>query len=699
MLASLSLRSRMLIVALLAAVGTVVVGSIGYLGLNRSLSATHDLTRAGVAQRQQMQSDMMHDAMRSDVYSALLASTTADSARAHAAVADLAEHTKIFHDEIQKVKDSTHSAAILTEIAALTPELQKYTTAASKIVTDAAAGSFSSKSEVAAFENQFKALEDQMEKFGDIIGSESLAATASATSLFSTAKIVMLVASVLICLITLFTSMMLERRVSGGLKRIGDRAEQLRGNCITSLERAITAMAAGDLTVPVAATTELLEVTSTDELGVLTGNINQIISMSQSTIASFHGARSSVERLVTETQRLSEAAQQGHLDERGDETQFNGSFREVVRGVNHTLDAVIAPITEATTALERLASSDLTARVTGTFHGDHAKIQRAFNTALENLATALAAVSETAAGVSASAAQIDSGSRALAQSASDQAASLEEVSASARELSSMTKRNADSAVEGRSLADGAQRSTTEGVSEVQKLAEAIGRIKTSSEATAKIVKTIDEIAFQTNLLALNAAVEAARAGDSGRGFAVVAEEVRSLALRSAEAARTTADLIEESVRSTELGVTINGRVLTQLGDIEGRVRRVGQVVNEIAAASEEQAKGVSLIDSALEDMAQRTQAVAANADESKDASEALTQQSESMHALVSTFVLGSTASVMTRTEPTSRAQIGQGRPARKAPAKRSGAAAARPIPPDQESMVALDEDDWASMAR
>jgi methyl-accepting chemotaxis protein len=689
----------MLAVALLATVGTVIVGSVGYFGLNRSLSATNDLTHAGIAQRKQMESDMMHDAIRSDVYSALLASTTADAARSKTAVADLIEHTKVFHEEVQEIKDSTHSAAILAEIAALTPELERYATAAKKIVDDAAAGSFSSKSDVADFEAQFKALEGHMEKFGDIIGSESAAATSSATTLFNTAKIVMLVASILVCLITLLASLLVERRVSGGLKAIGERAEMVRANCITSLNVALGAMAKGDLSVPLHATTTLLEVTSTDELGALTGNINQIISLSQSTVASFNGARSSVELLVTETQRLSGAAQLGQLDERADEALFDGSFRDVVRGVNQTLDAVIAPITEATIALERLASSDLTVRVNGTFPGDHAKIQRAFNSALENLSTALAAVSDTARGVSSSAAQIDAGSRALAQSASDQAASLEEVSASARELSSMTKRNADSAVEGRSLADGAQHSTVEGVSEVQKLAEAIGRIKSSSEATAKIVKTIDEIAFQTNLLALNAAVEAARAGDSGRGFAVVAEEVRSLALRSAEAARTTADLIEESVRSTELGVTINGRVLAQLSDIEGRVRRVGQVVNEIAAASEEQAKGVALIDSALEDMAQRTQAVAANADESKDASEALTQQSASMHELVNGFDLGSAPSRAGRAEPAARATIGKGRPSRASVPKRNAIAAARTNPASQEAMVALDEDDWASMAR
>jgi peptidyl-tRNA hydrolase len=177
------------------------------------------------------------------------------------------------------------------------------------------------------------------------------------------------------------------------------------------------------------------------------------------------------------------------------------------------------------------------------------------------------------------------------------------------------------------------------VGEAKRLAEAIARIKSSSEATAKIVKTIDEIAFQTNLLALNAAVEAARAGDSGKGFAVVADEVRSLAMRSADAARNTAQLIDESVKSTEQGVALNAKVLTQLGEIDDRVSRVGQVVGEIAAASDEQARGVELIDRALDEMSQRTQAVAASADESEGASRNLLEQSDTLRALVGEFKL------------------------------------------------------------
>ncbi len=666
MLQSLSLRARLFAVALLGAAGTVIVASVGFVGLQRSIVATAGLTLSGTMQRAQMQADMMHDAMRGDVYAALIARAKADTARARESVGELASHAADFRASVKFVLDSSPSPAVKARVTELIPALDTYVAAGTKIVTGIAGGSPVVPSEVAAFEAQFKQLETAMEAFGDIIGTESTAATKSAGTLFETVKLIVVVCSLLIITLSFVTSLQVQRRISRGLGAVSEQTQTLRNACIADLNAAIAAMAKGDLSFPVKATTKTLEVTSTDELGQLTSAINEIIRMSQSTIGSFHDARSSVERLVGETNRLSTAAQLGHLDERGAEAAFEGSFREVVHGVNMTLDAVIAPISAATVALEHLAARDLTVRVTGTFHGDHAKIQLAFNSALDNLSTAMAAVTDSAEGVSACSAQIDSGSRSLAQSASDQAASLEEVSASAREMSSMTKRNAENAAEGRALADGARQSTIEGVTEVRKLAEAIGRIKSSSEATARIVKTIDEIAFQTNLLALNAAVEAARAGDSGRGFAVVAEEVRSLALRSAEAARNTAELIAESVRSTELGVAINGRVLTQLGDIEMRVQRVGHVVSEIAVASDEQAKGVALIDAALEEMALRTQAVAANADDSKSASEALGEQSATLHELVRSFELSTPSGAHAHDgETESCARIGRGRPAKR----------------------------------
>jgi methyl-accepting chemotaxis protein len=163
------------------------------------------------------------------------------------------------------------------------------------------------------------------------------------------------------------------------------------------------------------------------------------------------------------------------------------------------------------------------------------------------------------------------------------------------------------------------------------------KIKASSDETAKIVNTIDEIAFQTNLLALNAAVEAARAGDAGKGFAVVAEEVRNLAMRSADAAKNTSQLIQDSVENAGDGVTMNEEVMEHLEEIQKQVVQVSEVMDEITAGAQQQSQGVEQITTAVEQMNQVTQQTAANAEESSSASEELTGQAEELKQLVATY--------------------------------------------------------------
>lgn len=234
----------------------------------------------------------------------------------------------------------------------------------------------------------------------------------------------------------------------------------------------------------------------------------------------------------------------------------------------------------------------------------------------------------------AAATQVSSSSHELADGANRQAAGLEETSSALVEVSSMSRQNADNVNQTNLMAENARKSAEVAQSSMLKMGEAIGSIKNSANQTAVIMKTIDEIAFQTNLLALNAAVEAARAGEAGAGFAVVAEEVRSLALRSAEAAKQTAQLIEESQRNADNGVIAADEVKNILSQIVDGVNKVSQLSKEITVASDEQAQGVEQINVAVSDVDQVTQANASISEAAASASEELSGQAKELNGLV-----------------------------------------------------------------
>ena len=230
--------------------------------------------------------------------------------------------------------------------------------------------------------------------------------------------------------------------------------------------------------------------------------------------------------------------------------------------------------------------------------------------------------------------QVSASSQSLAQGASEQAASLEETSSTLEEISALTKQNSETAGQAEHLSATAQAGTLKGSQAMSQMVARINEIKAASDKTAKIVKTIDEIAFQTNLLALNAAVEAARAGDAGRGFAVVAEEVRNLAIRSAQAAKDTSALIEDSQQKATQGVSSSEEVNKVLQEAVKAVEQVNSLVQQVSATSKEQTKGVDQINGAVTQMNQVTQSSAANAEETAAASEELSAQAESLSGVV-----------------------------------------------------------------
>jgi methyl-accepting chemotaxis protein/methyl-accepting chemotaxis protein-1 (serine sensor receptor) len=230
--------------------------------------------------------------------------------------------------------------------------------------------------------------------------------------------------------------------------------------------------------------------------------------------------------------------------------------------------------------------------------------------------------------------QVASSAQSLSQGATEQAASLEETSASMEEMASMTRKNAENAARAATLVASVSKQVTDSNAALGQMVTSMTAIKESSNKVAKIIKTIDEIAFQTNILALNAAVEAARAGEAGMGFAVVADEVRNLAQRSAQAAKDTAALIENSIARSQEGTAAVQEVATAIGAITGSVTKVKGIVDEVREASQQQTQGIDQVAQAIAQMEKVTQTTAATAEESAAASEELNAQAETTMAEV-----------------------------------------------------------------
>lgn len=248
--------------------------------------------------------------------------------------------------------------------------------------------------------------------------------------------------------------------------------------------------------------------------------------------------------------------------------------------------------------------------------------------------TVIKGLSASSQQVAAAAEQMSSSSQLLAEGSAQQAASLEETTASLEELSSMAKQNSDNAQQANDLMGETSNVVQHTGASLKKLIDAIDSIDKASGETANIIKTIDEIAFQTNLLALNAAVEAARAGEAGSGFAVVADEVRSLAMRAAEAAKTTQQLIESNLSNIQQSTRLATQADTDFENMAQNTEKIKELISEIAAASKEQAQGVGEINRATTEMDKVTQNVAANSEETASASDEMSRQALAMNDIV-----------------------------------------------------------------
>jgi methyl-accepting chemotaxis protein len=347
--------------------------------------------------------------------------------------------------------------------------------------------------------------------------------------------------------------------------------------------------------------------------------------------------RDNLRGISAEAGTLTRAAMDGQLSARAEVKRFRGDWAALIQGINGTLDALAAPVEEATRALEALARRDLSGRARTEWHGDHARLSVAINTTAGALQDSLRQVADAVDGVAGAAEQIAAGSQAVASGASSQAHAIERTSQELEAIAGKAQQSAEAAREARSRAKAADDAARGGGGAVERMSGTMGRVRQAAEGTSLILKDMSEIAFQTNLLALNAAVEAARAGEAGRGFAVVAEEVRSLALRSKEAAARTEGLIRESVRQVAEGEETTRQVTETLGAIAQAVGEVTALVGTIDEAARAQAEALAGVRRDIADVDRVTQQNAASAQQSSSAAAELSAQAEELASMVSSF--------------------------------------------------------------
>ncbi len=381
---------------------------------------------------------------------------------------------------------------------------------------------------------------------------------------------------------------------------------------------------------------------------------------------------------------LTDSVVNGILDTRADEDKFEGSWKKLVAGMNMILGEVSKPVKDITNAMQEISNGNLHIAVKGSykgnfatlseavnetsmtlssimekitgvieliadgnldlmhmdqFRGDFVSISNSINAIIDSLNSVLGEINTAAEQVASGSIQVSEGSQTLSRGSTEQASAVEQLTASLSEVSTQTKQNAVSAEEANELSIKVKEYAEKGNSHMFEMLESMRDISESSSNISKIIKVIDDIAFQTNILALNAAVEAARAGHYGKGFAVVAEEVRNLASRSADAAKDTTNLIEDSINKVQTGTKIANDTALALNEIVTAIEKAADLVVSISDASNEQASAIIQINKGIKQVSEVVRNNSATAEESAAASEELSGQAEVLKEMVGKFRL------------------------------------------------------------
>ncbi|KRG67320.1 chemotaxis protein [Stenotrophomonas terrae] len=349
--------------------------------------------------------------------------------------------------------------------------------------------------------------------------------------------------------------------------------------------------------------------------------------------------RSTEAQVEKEVARIIEAAAAGDLSGRIGTADKDGFFLQLASQINGLLDANASSLEQISALLSALSRGDLTVRMHGDYQGVFATMRDDANATAEQLTGIVGRIKHSSVSINSAASEIAAGNNDLSRRTEQQAANLEETAASMEELTSTVRQNAESARQANQLAIGAASVASQGGDVVSQVVTTMTQIEQSSRKIAEIISVIDGIAFQTNILALNAAVEAARAGEQGRGFAVVASEVRTLAQRSAGAAKEIKGLIDDSVGKVADGSALVRKAGTTMGEIVASVQRVTDIMAEISAASQEQSAGIEQVNQTIVQMDETTQQNAALVEEATASARSMEEQAAQLASVVSVFLL------------------------------------------------------------
>jgi len=552
-------------------------------GLDRAMSSARVL-------RTHMGADMMHDALRADVYGALLAADPDMGFSLDDVEKDFAEHRADFEKQIAENENADVSEETRLLFSKVRIPLKEYIRGAGEIIKLARTDVNAAKDRMGRFGELFKELETAMENVSDSVSKSDQEEADAAKHNAALARYLMGALTILGMLVAGALIMFAQSSIVAPL---------------TMITRALDRLASGDLK------TEVPSVKSEDEIGRMARALvvfkNEML-----------GRKSEVEARQARDQADAERARHESIQRAQEEQR-----RDVVAALAH--------------ALAHVAAGNLAARINDHFPEEYRQLKDDFNAAIASLEEVMRVIGRAAEATRNGTGEISSSADELAQRTSSQAASLEEMVAALQEMTGAFKRTATDAAHARQSVTTVRADAQSSGDVVKRAVEAMGAIHNSALEVSKIIGVIDEIAFQTSLLALNAGVEAARAGDAGKGFAVVAQKVRALASRSAESAKEIKGLISASTTQVDLGVTLVAETGEALSRMAGRVGEIDGLVSEMASSALEQSHRLSEINSSANQIDQATRQNAAMVEEMTEVGRNLAVEARELAELVGRF--------------------------------------------------------------